>query len=59
MNPVMVLKWSVVTLVAGVAAIAERMIRRAGILMLMVSICWYAFVVGHNIMVLLDFFTST
>jgi hypothetical protein len=64
MNPVMVpvvtmpllhilLKWGVVAFIAGVAAVADRMIPRAGILMLGVIILWYTFVVTHNIMVLL------
>ena len=67
MNPVMVpvvmmpvlhmlLKWCVVAFVAGTAAIAERRIPRSGLLMLGVIICWYAFVVGHKIMVLLEFY---
>ena len=67
MNPVMVpvvtmpllhmlLKWCVVAFVAGTAAIAERRIPRSGLLMLGVIICWYAFVVGHNFMVLLEFY---
>lgn len=70
MNPVMIsivstpllhilLKWCVVAVIAGVAAIADRMIPRAGILMLGVIILWYAFVVFHNIMVLLEFFIPT
>lgn len=70
MNPVMVpivtmpllhmlLKWCIVAFVAGTAAIAERWLPRTGLLMLMVIICWYAFVVGHNIMVLMEFFIST
>jgi hypothetical protein len=64
MNPVMVplvtmpllhifLKWGVVSFIAGVAAVADRMVPRAGILILGVIILWYTFVVTHNIMVLL------
>jgi len=67
MNPVMIsivsspllhilLKWCVVAFIAGMAAVADRMIPRAGILMLGVIILWYAFVVSHNIMVLQDYF---
>jgi hypothetical protein len=48
----MVFKWFVVAFVAGVSAIAERMIPRAGIFMTGVVILWYAFVVTHNIIVL-------
>lgn len=70
MNPVMIsvvstpllhilLKWCVVAFIAGVAAIADRMIPRAGILILGVIILWYTFVVSHNIMVLLEFFVQT
>lgn len=66
MNPVMVpvvtnpllhilLKWFIVAFIAGVAAVAEKMVPRAGILMLGVIIAWYIFVVTHNLMVLLDF----
>jgi len=67
MNPVMIpivtnpllhvlLKWCVVALIAGVAAVADRMIPRAGLLMLGVILLWYAFVVIHNTVVLLQFF---
>ncbi len=67
MNPVMVpvvtmpllhmfLKWCVVAFVAGTAAVADHRVPRFGLLMLGVIICWYAFVVGHNIMVLLEFY---
>jgi len=67
MNPVMVpvvtmpllymfLKWCVVAFVAGTAAVADRFIPRSGMLMLVVITGWYLFVVGHNIMVLLEFF---
>ena len=66
MNPVMVpvvtnpllhilLKWFVVAFIAGVAAVADKRVPRAGILMLGVIIAWYVFVVTHNLMVLLDF----
>jgi hypothetical protein len=65
MNPVMVplvtmpilhilLKWCVVAFITGTAAVAERMVSRAGILMLLVIILWYAFVVIHNAGVLLE-----
>lgn len=67
MNPVMVpvvtmpllhmlLKWCIVAFIAGTAAIAERFVPRSGMLMLVVIICWYAFVVSHNVMVLMGFF---
>jgi hypothetical protein len=49
----MVFKWFVVAFVTGVSAVAERKIPRAGILMTGVVILWYAFVVTHNIIVLL------
>jgi hypothetical protein len=56
MNPVMVpivrmpllhtlLKWGVVAFIAGVAAVADRMVSRAGILILGVIILWYMVVV--------------
>ena len=66
MNPVIVpivinpllhilLKWFVVAFIAGVAAVADRMITRAGILIISVIITWYVYVVTHNLIVLPDF----
>lgn len=49
------LKGCVVAFIAGMAAVADRIISQSGMLMLGVIIAWYAFVVTHNLMVLLQF----